>query len=111
MDRSPPNKGHVEFPSVLHLRCTDAMREEVRARGGCRWLRSLIAANTRPPAAVDPPWLQATGDPVGDTIGRETTDHGKPRRRVSRRSPKPGKRVSLDKGKQKRVKSRVSRRA
>ena len=37
----------IEFPNVIHLRCTPEMAQEVKERGGSRWLRSLIAANTR----------------------------------------------------------------
>lgn len=69
----------VEFPAILHLRCSQAMASEVKARGGSRWLRALIDANTRPPEPA-------------------------PVTRVTRRSHK-----RLDGRKGARVKSRVSR--
>lgn len=44
----------IEFPVALHVRCTAAMLEEVKARGGGRWLRALITANIRPPVPHTP---------------------------------------------------------
>lgn len=48
--RTPPNKGVIQFPCVLHVRCTQAMLDEIQARGGGQWVRSLVEANSRPPA-------------------------------------------------------------
>ena len=92
--RVPPNKGIIEFPCVLHVRCTHAMLDEVQARGGSRWIRALVAANTRPPAPVDPAPIVSPGIP-SDTSPRI-------RKRVSRK-PAGAKRVSLDKRKRRKA--------
>lgn len=54
MRRIPHNKGAVEFPAVLHVRCTSAMVGAVRDRGGSRWVRALLTANLRPPTFPEP---------------------------------------------------------
>lgn len=86
----------VLFPAVLHLRCSNAMLEEVKARGGGHWLRSLIAANTRPPAG------DVTLPPanVSPAIASDTPAGS---RRVSRKARSTRKRVSLDKRKRRKV--------
>lgn len=86
-NRIPPNKGIVLFPAVWHFRCTQAMLEEIKARGGGHWLRSLIAANVRP---VDvSPTLTAAPELM-------------PVSQVTRKN-RSSKRVSLDKRKRRKV--------
>lgn len=73
----------IEFPKLFHFRVTVDMLDEIKGRGGAHWLRSLIAANTRPPADATPP----------------------------RGSRKRVRRVTLDKRKPRTVKHRESREA
>lgn len=80
----------IRFPNVLHIRVDDEMMAEVKARGGGPWVRALIAANARPPTGVD-------------RVARVT------RRKAP--SSEVGRRVSLDKIRQGRLKPRVSRKA
>ncbi len=116
MFRSPPNKGRVEFPAVFHVRCTQAMAEEIRSRGGGPWVRSIVAANSRPPVdkpQVDPDQLPLPGVDVSPAIASDTrAPIGAPKRRVSRKGKSPGenrRRVSLDRKKPRRLKHHVSR--
>lgn len=71
----------ILFPAVVHLRCTEAMKTEISARGGSRWLRAIIEANTRPPTPDVPT---------------------APQRPRKRRAPKLSHGVSLDKRKRRR---------
>lgn len=93
----------VQFPAVVHLRCTEAMREEVKARGGCRWLRSIVAANTRPPGIDNPGTLDkpfsawASVSPTPAKVSRRS------RRDTPAGSRKVSRRVSLDKRKRRKV--------
>lgn len=103
MFHGPHNKGHVLFPSVIHLRCTPDMREEVKARGGGRWLRSIIAANTRPPGIDNPGTLNAPFTKTG-TVTHIITSPAKQSPRITpARSRKGSRRVSLDKRKRRKV--------
>lgn len=79
----------VLYPCVFHVRCNEAMRDEVLARGGGHWLRSLVEANSRPPGdAVSPAITSDTIKPISlrKAVGRKN----------SRRLFKSRKRVSLD---------------
>ena len=95
--RVPPNKGVIEFPAILHIRVTQAMHAEVTARGGARWLRPIIEANTRPP----PPAATMPGDKIGGADKRVTRMPAKRTHRVTRRqSGRPARSlVTLDKRK------------
>jgi hypothetical protein len=74
--RVPPNLGHVQYPKVIHLRCTEEMQLAVSLRGGCRWLRQVIAANIAPPAAAAIESPRDTRRPAGR------------KKRLTRRHPK-----------------------
>jgi hypothetical protein len=39
----------VLFPTFFHLRCSEAMKQAIMARGGARWLRGVIQANLGAP--------------------------------------------------------------
>lgn len=93
---------HTFFPTVIHLRCTPAQASEVKARGGGHWLRGLINANSRPPAAADNPPFDPDPAPVTPPCDTPAGKRITPRSRKSRR-------VTLDKRKRRRVKSRSSR--
>lgn len=99
--RVPPNKGVIEFPAILHIRVTQAMHAEVTARGGARWLRPIIEANTRPPPATSP---AATDGDYGGKIPAGTVIAKRSRRVTRRQEPKKSsKRVTLDNKNRRRV--------
>lgn len=103
-DRTPPNKGLVEFPSVFHMRITQEMKQAILSRGGASWLRSLVAANTRVPENVEPTSLPlvspsiASDTPAKSPRGKRGTGDTSPKK------GKPRRRVSLDKRKGRAVK-------
>lgn len=93
----------IEFPSVFNIRCTPEMRDEIKARGGARWLRKLIEANTRPPVNQVPfdgpytpqfPTGTFTGNaPVTRRIRSNTRKTPDGRRRNRRVDKRPGRRL------------------
>lgn len=99
--RVPPNKGIIEFPAILHVRVTQAMHDEVKGRGGARWVRAILEANTRPA-----PPAPAANTPTGVSQGKPgMSSPAKRSRRVTRRRdlPRSSKRVTLDKKKRRGV--------
>lgn len=92
----------VQYPCVFHVRCTETMRDEVRARGGGHWLRSLVEANSRPPVdtAEDEPIVLNPPHPSVSLAIASDTNRRKPA--ASGKRPRSRRRVSLDTKKRRR---------